>query len=74
MPHVNEARKILNSHETCSLEYVTKGGEWVVANNVQCTSTFHQGNTANIKFQDSEEFRTIRVVLIMTINGMEVYL
>ena len=74
MPHINEARKTLNSHDPCNIEFVTKKGEWVVAKDVVCTSSFHHGNTVNIKFRNSEEFRKVKVVLIMSVNNQEVYL
>jgi len=35
--------------------------------------TYFRGNTFNIKFLDSEEFRKIKAVLIFEINDMEIY-
>ena len=73
MLHLATARKMLETHEPCNIGFWKRNGEIVRANNVVCTSSYFRGNTFNIKFLDSEEFRKIKAVLIFEINDMEVY-
>jgi len=72
MIHISKVRKELNKHEIVDLKFWKKDGAIVVANNVTCTSTFFQNDSANLKFNVSNEFRKIRVWNIFEFNGEEV--
>ena len=74
MLHHTEARKVIVSKEPVDLVIHKLNGERIVANNVVCTSSYHKGNTFNLKFQDSEEFRKMKAYLLTELNGEEVYL
>lgn len=74
MPHLTEAREIINSGEPVDLVIHKLNGERIIANNVVCTSSFHKGNTFNLRFLNSNEFRKMKAVLLTEINGEEVYL
>lgn len=74
MLHLSDARKIIESGDPFSVSFIKKDGELVHANNVVCTSSYHNGNTFNLKFLDSNEFRKIKAVLIINISGEEIYL
>jgi hypothetical protein len=72
--HINDARKILTSGQPVSLKFWKSDGSIVYAPNVICTSSFHHGNTVNIKFIDSKQVRKIRTVTIFEINDLELFL
>jgi hypothetical protein len=74
MIHIAKVRKLLSPDVPFSLKFWKKNGEIVEASNVICTSTYFQNDTANLKFQDSEQFRKIRVSSIFEFNGEEVCL
>jgi hypothetical protein len=65
---------MLNSGEAVSLKFWKKDGSIVVANNVICTSSFHDGNTFNFKFLDSGQFRKVKAITIFEINDLEVHI
>lgn len=73
MLHLHMARKMLETHQPVNICFWKRNGEIVRADNVVCTSSYFRGNTFNIKFLESEEFRKIKAVLIFNINGEEVY-
>ncbi|WP_299576679.1 hypothetical protein [uncultured Sunxiuqinia sp.] len=73
MLHLAQARKIIESKEPFNISYWEKNGEIVHAENVVCTSSYFRGNTFNLKFLTSEEFRTVKAHLIWNINGEEVF-
>jgi hypothetical protein len=74
MQHLANARKIIESGEPFSLSFWKKNGEIVHAENVVCTSSYFHGNTFNLKFLNSNEFRKVKAVLIHEVCGEEVYL
>ncbi len=74
MIHIAQVRKELNKHEPVNLKFWKKSGEIVEANDVVCTSTFFQNDTANLKFMQSEEFRKIKIWNIFEFMGEEVCL
>lgn len=73
--HINDVRKVLNSHqEISSLKCWKLDGSIMLCNDVVCTSSSFEKNTFNIKFLVSGEKRTIKVLLIFEVNGREVIL
>lgn len=72
--HIGKARLLIESKEPVDLKLWKMNGEIIVANNVICTSSYFKGNTFNLKFLDSNEFRKIKAVCIHEVNGEEVYL
>lgn len=74
MLHLAQARKIIESNEPFNLSFWKKNGELVHATNVVCTSSYFHGNTFNLKFLTSEQFRKVKAVLICHVNDEEVYL
>ena len=74
MLHLAQARKIIESHEPFNLSFWKKNGEIVHAENVVCTSSYFRGNTFNLKWPNSEEFRKVKASLIFNVNGEEVFL
>ena len=73
MLHLAQARKTIESHQPFNLSFWKKNGEIVHAENVVCTSSYFRGNTFNLKWLDSEEFRKVKALLIFNVNGEEVY-
>ena len=71
--HINTMRKMLNSGEIVSIKFWKDDGSIAVADNVICTSSYHHGNTFNIKFLNSGLFRKVRAVTIFEINDLEVF-
>ncbi len=67
-------RAMLNSGEAVSLKFWKDDGSIVSANNVICTSSYHHGNTFNLKFLDSNLFRKVRAITIFEINDQEVFI
>lgn len=65
---------MLNSGEAVSLKFWKDDGSIVSANNVICTSSYHHGNTFNLKFLDSNLFRKVRAITIFEINDQEVFI
>lgn len=74
MLHLSDARKIIESGDPFSLTFMKKNGEIVNATNVVCTSSHFHGNTFNLKFLDSDQFRKIKAVLIINVSGEELFL
>ncbi|MFZ4705456.1 MAG: hypothetical protein ACOYMF_05555 [Bacteroidales bacterium] len=73
MLHLSKARKLIESHDPLDISFWTRKGEIIHAHNVVCTSSFFHGNTFNIKFLDSGEFRKVKALLIFNVSGEEVY-
>jgi len=73
MLHLSNARKIIESGEPFSCSFWKKNGEIVHAENVVCTSSYFYGNTFNLKWLDSGEFRKIKAILIFNVCGEEVF-
>ena len=74
MLHLAQARKIIESHQPFNISFWKKNGEIVHAEDVVCTSSYFHGNTFNLKWLNSEEFRTVKAALIFDVNGEEVFL
>jgi hypothetical protein len=74
MWHLNEARKLIESGEPFDLIYIKENGTIMNAKNVICTSSYFNGNTFNLKFLDSNQFRKIHAFLILNVSGEEIYL
>ena len=74
MLHLAQARKIIESHQPFNVSFWKKNGEIVHAENVVCTSSYFRGNTFNLKWLNSEEFRKVKASLIFNVNGEEVFL
>jgi hypothetical protein len=74
MLHLANARKIIESGEPFDCRFWKRNGEIVTAENVVCTSSYFHGNTFNLKFLNSEQFRKVKAVLIFEVSGEEVYL
>jgi hypothetical protein len=72
--HINTMREMLRSGAVCSIRHWKSDATIVTANRVICTSSYYKGNTFNLKFLDSGEFRTVRAITIFEINDMEVYI
>lgn len=49
-------------------------GEVLNYSNVVCTSSNFERNTVNLKFINSGEVRTVRVITIFEINNEQVYI
>lgn len=72
--HAAQARMLIESKEPVDLKLWKKNGEIVEATNIVCTSSYFHGNTYNLKFLDSDEFRKVKAICIHEVNGEEVYL
>ena len=57
-----------------SFKAITLSGELIEGSNCIATSSFNQGRTVNIKWLDSGEFRKLRLISFIEINGQEVFL
>jgi hypothetical protein len=68
-------REILKSGNAVSLKFWRlEDAEIISAENVICTSNFYHGNTFNLKFLNSGQFRKVRAITIFEINDMEVFI
>lgn len=74
MVHINTMRTMLRSGCICSLKWWKEDGSIATADNVICTSSHFAGNTFNVKFLNSGEFRKILAITIFEINDMEVFI
>ena len=72
--HINTMREMLKTGQAVSLKFWKDDGSIVSADNVICTSSYHHGNTFNIKFLGSGQFRKIRAITIFEINNLEVFI
>jgi len=72
--HINDMRKLLSTGEPVNLKCWKLNGDIVTYNNVVMTSSYHKGNSFNIKFQISGEIRKVKTICIHEINNMEVFL
>lgn len=71
--HINDVRKLLNSHQEIeSLKCWKLNGSVMDCKKIVCTSSHFETNTFNLKFLISNEKRTIKGLLIFEINGKEV--
>jgi len=75
MIHTSLLRKILRDGKPFNCK-VWKGttGEILTYNNVVCTSSNFQRNTANLIFVESRELRTVRIISIFEVNDEEIYI
>lgn len=70
MIHIKNARKIMDSGLPFScLAWKISTGEVMNYSNVVCTSSNFERNTVNLKFINSGEVRTVRVITIFEINN-----
>ena len=65
---------LIESGDSFNVSFWKKNGEIVHASNVICTSSFFRGNSFNLKFLDSGEFRKVKACLIFNVSGEEIYL
>lgn len=72
--HITTARKLLDSGKPLSLRVWTKSGKIEEWHNCVGLRYSRYSGTRRIKLLTSRQIRTIRDVLIYTINDMEVYL
>jgi hypothetical protein len=71
---VAQVRKSLAQGEPVSLKFIKTDGAIITADNVVCTSSYFHNDTVNLKFNDSGEFRKVKVFSIIEFNGQEVCL
>lgn len=75
MIHIKTARKIMESGQPFDcLAWKMSTGEVMNYTNVVCTSSNFERNTVNLKFINSGEVRTVRVITIFEINNEQVYI
>jgi hypothetical protein len=67
-------RTMLKSGERVSIKFWKDTGEIVVADDVICTSSYRHGNSFNIKFLNSGQFRKVKAISIFEINDLEVFI
>lgn len=68
-------REMLKSGQAFSLKFWRmEDAEIISMDNVICTSSYHHGNTINIKSLTSGQFRKVRVISIFEINDLEVFI
>lgn len=72
MIHIKIVRDILKQGEPFNCLVWKKNGEIMVCNNVVCTSSNFQRNTANLIFVESREVRKVRIISIFEVNDEEV--
>ena len=71
---IKEVYEILANQEPVDLKFWKENGENIHAEGVVCTSSYFKNNTANIRWPESGEVRTIGVTQIYMINNQEVAL
>lgn len=75
MLHINVLRKILREGKPFSCRvWKISTGEILNYNNVVCTSTNFQRNTANLLFVESRQIRKVRIICIFELNDEEIYI
>ena len=75
MIHASLLRKILRDKKPFNCRvWNMKTAEILTYNNVVCTSTYFENNTANLLFIDSREIRKVRFICIFEINDEEIYI
>ncbi len=74
MIHISIVRKILKEGKPFSCKVWKKNGEILAYNNVVCTSTFFEKNSANLLFIESREVRKVRLITIFEINDEEIHI
>jgi hypothetical protein len=66
---------MLKSGAAVSLKFWRlEDAEVISAQNVICTSRFYPNDTVNLKFLNSGQFRTVRLITVFEVNGMEVFI
>jgi hypothetical protein len=71
---VAERKDVKGNPVPFSFKAVTLKGELIEGENVIVTSSNHERRTVNIKFPESGEFRKLRLISFIEINGKEVFL
>jgi len=56
-----------------SVKFYDKHGDLITIEECVCTSASFKNKTVNVKITPSDEFRTIRTITIIELNGQEVY-
>jgi hypothetical protein len=75
MIHTSILRKILRDGKPFNCKVWKIGtGEILSYNNVVCTSSNFERNTANLLFVESRQIRKVRVICIFEINDEEIYI
>lgn len=75
MMHINALRECLQKNNVPFSCGVWKtNGDKMYCNNVVCTSTFFENDTANLLFVDSREVRKVRIKNFFEYNDQEIYL
>ena len=74
MIHISIVREILKGGKPFSCKVWKKNAEILIYNNVVCTSTNFEKNTANLKFIESGEIRKVRIISIFEINDEEIHI
>jgi hypothetical protein len=68
-------REMLKSGAAVSLKFWRlEDAEVISAQNVICTGRFYPNGTVNLKFLNSGQFRTVRLIMVFEVNGMEVFI
>lgn len=75
MIHTSLLRKILRDNVpfNCKVWKISTG-EILTYNNVVCTSSNFERNTANLLFVESREVRKVRIICIFEVNDVEIYI
>lgn len=75
MLHTSLLRKILRDGKPFNCKCWKIGtAEILTYNNVVCTSTFFENNTANLLFVESRQVRKVRIITIFEVNDEEIYI
>ncbi|MFZ4582096.1 MAG: hypothetical protein ACOYM7_05545 [Paludibacter sp.] len=75
MIHTSILRKILKDDKPFNCRcWKNSTGEILTYNNVVCTSSNFERNTANLLFVESREVRKVRIISIFEINDEEIYI
>ena len=75
MMHINSLRESLRNNNTpFSCGVWKSNGEKMFCENVVCTSTFFEKDTANLLFIESREIRKVKIKNFFEFNNQEIYL
>lgn len=75
MIHTSLLRKILRDNVpfNCKVWKISTG-EILTYNNVVCTSSNFEKNSAKLLFTESREVRSVRIICIFEVNDEEIYI
>lgn len=75
MIHISVVHKILRDNSTpFSCKVWKANGDILKYNDVVCTSSNHERNTATLLFTESRQIRKLRVISMFEINDEEIYI